>query len=117
MLHPCPYEEIPKQPWNPILASVNPETSAVTNIQPAQPEKPEARVYGSKAEVWPYGLFPAGHMVKKVQVPCVYNFPPWGIRRLTTNDLAKLWDVPLLLQEKFEEIDKNNCWFNFCHQC
>ena len=65
LIHPCPYAEIPKQPWNPILASVNPVTSVVTKIQPAQPKKPEVRVYGSKAEVWPYGLLPAGYMGKK----------------------------------------------------
>ena len=62
LLHPSPYSEIPKQPWNPMLASVNPLTSAVPKIQPAQPDNPEARVYGSKAKVWPYGLFPAVHM-------------------------------------------------------
>ena len=41
-----------------------------------------------------------------MQVPCVYNFLPWGIRQLTINDLATLWDVPLLLKEKLEEFDK-----------
>ena len=54
--------EISKQPWDHILASVNPVTSAVPKIQPAQPYNPEARVYGSMAKVWTYGLFPAGHM-------------------------------------------------------
>ena len=65
-LRPCPYSDIPKQPWNPMLASVNPLTSVVTKSQPVQPENPEDRLYVSKAEVWPYGLFPAGHMGKKV---------------------------------------------------
>ena len=73
ILHPIPYAEIPKQPWNTMLASVNPVTSAVPNIQPAQPDNHEAWVYVSKSEVWPYGLFPTVHMVKKVRVPCVYN--------------------------------------------
>ena len=62
-----------------MLASVNPVTSAVPNSQPAQPNNPEAWVYGSMAEVWPYGLFPAGHMVKRVRVPCVYISLPWVI--------------------------------------
>ena len=33
ILHPSPYEEIPKKSWNLTLASVNPVYSAVTNIQ------------------------------------------------------------------------------------
>ena len=106
LLRFCPYAEIPKQPWNPMLASVNPVTSVVPKIQPAQPENLEAQVSGSKSEVWPYGLFPAGRMGKKVRVPCVYNSPPWGIRQLTINELATLWDVPMLLQEKLEELHK-----------
>ena len=56
-----------------MLASVNLVTSAVPKIQPAQPDNPEARVYVSMAKVWPYGLFPAGHMGKRVRLPCVYN--------------------------------------------
>ena len=67
------------QPLNPMLASVNPVTSAVPKSQPAQPDNPEAWLYGSKAEVWPYELLPAGHMGKRVWVPCVYNSPLWGI--------------------------------------
>ena len=102
LLHPSPYADIPKQHWNPMLDSVNPVTSAVLKIQPAQPDNPDARVYVSKAEVWPYSLFLAGHMGKRVQVPCVYNSPPWGIRKLTINDLARLCYFPLLLQEKLE---------------
>ena len=53
LLHPSLYEEIPKQPWNPMSASVNPVTSAVPKSQPSQPDNPEARLYGSKAEVCP----------------------------------------------------------------
>ena len=86
----CPYADIPKKTWNTKLASVNPVNSEVKKSQPAQPEKPKARVYGSTAEVWPYGLLPAGHMGEKVQVPCVYNYPPLGIRQLTINDLSTL---------------------------
>ena len=102
ILHPCPYEDIKKQPWNPMLDSVNPVTSEVPKSQPAQPDNPEAWVYGSNAKVWPYGLFPAGHTGKRVRAPCVYNSSPWGIRKLTINELATLWDVPLFLQEKLE---------------
>ena len=76
LLHPFPYAEIPKQPWNPMLDSVNPVTSAVPKSQPVQPDNPEARVYGSKSEVWSYGLFPSGHMGKMVRVTRVYNYPP-----------------------------------------
>ena len=81
-----------------MLDSVNPVTSAVTKIQPAQPDNTESQVYGSKTKVWPYGLFPAGNMIKRVRVTFVYNSPPWGIRQLTINELATLWYVPLLLQ-------------------
>ena len=63
-------------------------------------------MYVLKAEVWPYELFPAGHMGTKVRLPLVYNSPPWGIRQLTISELATLWNVPLLLQEKLEEFDK-----------
>ena len=63
-------------------------------------------MYGSKSKVWPYGLFSAGNMGKRVRVPCVYTSPPWVIRQLTINDLANIWDVPLLMQEKLEEPDK-----------
>ena len=110
LIRPFPYVEIPKQPWNPMLASVNPVTSAVTKIQPAQPDNTEARVYVSKYEVWPYGLLPEG------RVPCVYNYPPWIIRQLTINDLATLWDVPLLLQEKLEELYKKSLLVQFFHR-
>ena len=48
-----------------------------------------------------------------MRVPCVYNSPPWGIRQFTINELATLWDVPLFLKEKLEELDKSPCWFNF----
>ena len=73
-------KDISNQPWDHILASVNPVTSSVPKSQPAQPNNPESRVYGSMAGVWLYGLFPAGHMGKRVRVPCVYNSPPWVIR-------------------------------------
>ena len=82
ILNLSPYAEIPKQPWNPMLASVNPVYSEVTKSQPAQPEKPDDWVYGLKAAVWPYGLLFAGHMVTKVQVPCVYKYPPWSFDKL-----------------------------------
>ena len=106
LLHPFPYVEIPNQPWNPILASLNPVTSEFTKIQPAQPDNPEAQVYVSMDEVGPCGLFHARHIGKRVRVPSVYNYPPWVIRKLTINELDKLWDFPLLLQEKSEKLDK-----------
>ena len=34
ILHPCPYIKIPNQPWNHMLASVNPVNSAVPKSQP-----------------------------------------------------------------------------------
>ena len=117
LLHPSPYAEIPKQPWNPMLDSVNLVTSEFPKGQQTQPDNSEARVYGSKSKVWPYGLFPEVNMGERVQVTSVYNSPPWGIRQLTINDLATLWDVPLLLQEKLEELDKNPYQFNFFHWC
>ena len=100
LLHPSPYAELPKQPCDPIFHSVNPVNSAVTMSQPSQPKEPEAWVYESKSEVCPYGLFTAGQMIAKVRLSFVYNSLPWVIRQLTINDLATLWDVPLLLQEK-----------------
>ena len=45
ILHPSPYLDIPKQPWNPMLASVNPVNSTVPNSQHAQPDNPEAWEY------------------------------------------------------------------------
>ena len=116
LAHAGTYAEIPNQPWNPMLASVNLVILEATRIQPEQPEKPEDWVYGSKSEVWPYGLFPGGNISTKVRVSCVYNSTQWGVFQLTINDLYTLWDVPLLLQEKLEELDKNPCWFNFCHR-
>ena len=100
LLHPSPYIDILNKPWNTMLDSVNPVTSAVPKSRPAQPDNPEARVYVSNPEVWPYGLLPAGHMGKRVRVPCVYKSPPWVIRQLTINELSTLWDVPMFLQEK-----------------
>ena len=105
LIRPFPYADIPKQHWNHMLASMKPVTSAVPKIQLAQSDNTEARVYGSKSEVWPYGLFPAGCMGVMVRLPCVYNSPPWVIIQLTINELANLWDFPLLLQEKLEELD------------
>ena len=98
LLRPIPYAEVPKQPRNPMLDSVNTLNSSVIMTQPAQPEEPEARFYGPKSKFWPYGLFPAGKMSTKVRVSCVYNSPPWDIRQLTINDLDTLWYVPLLIQ-------------------
>ena len=91
LLHSSPYTEIPKQPWNTTLASVNPANSEVTMIQPEKPEEPEAQVYVYKYEVWPYGLFLSGKISTKVRVYCVYNSSPWVIHPLTINDLATLW--------------------------
>ena len=48
-----------------------------------------------------------------MRVPCVYNYPPWGILQLTINELARLWDVPLLLQEKLEELDEKSLLVQF----
>ena len=90
LLFPSPYAEVPKQPWNPMLDSVNSVNSSVTMSQLAQPEDPEAQVYGPKSTVWPCGLFPAGKMSTEVQVSCVYNSLPWDIRQLTINDLDTL---------------------------
>ena len=91
-----------------MLDSLNPFTSAFTKSQTEQSDNPEDRVYGSNAKVWPYGLFPAGNMDKKVQVPCAYNYPPWDIQQLIINELDTLWYVPLLLYEKLEELDKKS---------
>ena len=76
LLHPSPYAEIPKQPWDLMLDSVIPVASVVPKSQSAQPDNPESRVYESKANMWSYGLFPTGHMMKRVRVTCVYNSPP-----------------------------------------
>ena len=100
-----------------MLDSVNPVISEVPKSQRTQPDNPEAWVYGPNSNVWPYGLLTAGHMGKRLRVPCVYNYPPWGIQQLTINELDTLLDVPLLLQEELEELDKNPCWFNFFQQC
>ena len=45
-------------------------------------------------------------MGTNVQVHCVYNYPPWGIRKITINDMAVLLYVPMFLQENLEELDK-----------
>ena len=116
LLRPSPYAEIPKQPWNPMLASVDPMSSAVTMSQPAQPEDTEAWVYGSKSKVWTYGLFPVVKISAKVRVYFVYNSPSWSIRQLTTNELDNLWDFPLVLQEKLENLIKNTFWLKKFHQ-
>ena len=92
---------------------MNTVSSAVTRIQPAQPEKVDDQVYGLKSNVWPYGLLPAGNMSTRVQVYFVYNSPRWGIYQLTINELAPLWDIPLLLQEMLEEIDKKSLLVQF----
>ena len=105
LLHPDPYAEVPKKPWNPMLACANPVNSASKMDQPEQPEAPEPWFYGKKFEVWTYVLFTDEEMSAKVRVPCVYNSPPWGIIQHTINDLATLWDVPILLQEKLDELD------------
>ena len=65
LLHPFPYADISKKPSNTMLDSVNPVTSAVPKRQLIQPENPKSRVYGSKDEVWPHVIFPAGHIGKK----------------------------------------------------
>ena len=106
ILFPRPFAEVPNQPCNPMLASANPVNSAAKMDQLAQPEAQEARSYGKKFEVWTYGLFHVGQMSAKVRVSCVYNYPPWGIHQITTNELATLWDIPLLFQDKLEELDK-----------
>ena len=106
LLHPGTYAEVPNQPCNPTLSIVNPFNSASKIDQLAQTEAPENQMYGTKLEVWIYSLFPAGKMSAKVRVSCVYNYLPWGIHQLTINELYTLWDVPLLMQEKLEELDQ-----------
>ena len=56
LIHSNQYSEIPKQPWNHMLDSVNTVNLAATISQPAQPQEPEARVYGPKSKVWTYEL-------------------------------------------------------------
>ena len=46
LIHPYPYAEMPKQPWNTILAGVNPFTSKGSMRQPKLPDNPEGKVYG-----------------------------------------------------------------------
>ena len=70
-------------------------------------------MYGSNTKVVSYGLLPAGRMGQKVWVHCFYNSPPWGIRQLTINELATLWDVPLLLQENLENVDRKSLLVKF----
>ena len=41
IIQPSPYEDIPNQTWNPMLASVNPVSSAVPKIKLAQPDNTE----------------------------------------------------------------------------
>ena len=41
LIHPSPYAEIPKQPWDHMLASVNPLTSVVPKIQLEKLDNPE----------------------------------------------------------------------------
>ena len=113
ILHPGPYAEVPKQPCNDMLASVNAVNSTLKMIQPEQPEDPEARVYGSEFEVWPYGLFPVGKIIAKMRVYCVYNYLPLVILQLTINELSTLWDVHMLLQEKLEELDQKTLLVQF----
>ena len=48
-----------------------------------------------------------------MQVSCVYNSLQWDIHQLTINGMDTLWDVPLLLQEKLEELDKKHLLFQF----
>ena len=48
-----------------------------------------------------------------MRVPCFYNSLPWGIQKLTINKLATLWDAPLLLHEKLEELDKKSLLVQF----
>ena len=43
-----------------MLASMDPVNSAAKMDQLAQPEAPEAWVYGMQSQIWPYGLFPSG---------------------------------------------------------
>ena len=66
-----------------------------------------------KSNFWPYGLFTSGQISAKVQASRVYNFLTWVIILLTINDLDNLWYVPLLLQEKLEEIDQTTLLVNF----
>ena len=73
LLHPGPYAKVPKQPWDPMSASVNTVNLAVKMDQPAQSTAPEAWVYGTKSKVWLYGLFPSEKMSAKLRVSCVYN--------------------------------------------
>ena len=85
-----------------MLASLDPVNSADKMDQQAQPEAPEAWVYGTEFDVCPYGLFTDGKMSAKVRVSCVYNYHPWVIIQLTITELATIWDVPMLLQENLE---------------
>ena len=106
ILHPSPYVEIPNKPRKPMLDGTNTVNSAATMSQRAQPQEPEARVYESKSEVWTYDLLTAGKMSTKARLSCVYISLPRDICQLTINQLATLWYVRLLLQEKLEELDQ-----------
>ena len=87
-----------RQPWIPLQAALQPVTSATPAAKPQAPEARKAIVYRDGLEVLPFGLFPAARPTSLVRVPCVFNTPvQWGVRRLTQEEAATLWDVPLLL--------------------
>jgi hypothetical protein len=105
-----------KQPWIPLQAALHPVTSARPADKPQVPTVRDARVYHDGSEVLPFGLFPASRPASLVRVPCVFNTPvKWGVRQLTQEEAATLWDVPLLLQERLARDGYSTMLGRFLH--
>ena len=99
MQHP-----LPTQGWSSLDGCVDPVTSArdvpEERPPPASPQQREGRLVWKGGDLLPWGLFPSDRREVMVRVRCVYNKPSgWGRRRLTVEELAALWDVPILWRE------------------
>ena len=88
------------QPWIPLQAALNPVMLVPPAPEPLDPLEHAHQVHRHGLEVFPFFLFLATSLTAQVQVPCVFNTPvKWGLRQLTQQEEATLWDVLLFLQE------------------
>ena len=75
--------------------SASPVTPEVVEAMAPSTTEPLIRPHRVKGMFSCRGLAPPDIARKMVVVPCVYNKPQFGARRLLNSELAGLWDVPI----------------------
>lgn len=107
VLAPLPRLELPWNPFDTVLGARE-FCTPVPNAPLLSSERRPVVHWraGGHAAVGSWGLFPSGSSSERVLVPSPFSPSGWGLRILSARELATLHDVPILVQDRFEQLGK-----------